>query len=58
MVSCRSLFGDFKILTVISLYIYIYIYIYEILFFIEKNKVYKTQYSNIHKYNTKGNQDL
>jgi hypothetical protein len=50
--SCRSLFGDFKILTVTSLYIF------EILCFLKKNKIYITQYSDIHKYNTKGKQDL
>jgi hypothetical protein len=53
-VSCRSLFGDFKILTVTALYIYIY----EILCIIKKNKIYTTQYSNIYKHNTKGKQDL
>jgi hypothetical protein len=51
-VSSRSLFDDFKILTVTSLYIF------EILYFIKKNKIYTTQYSDIHKYNTKGKQDL
>jgi hypothetical protein len=47
-VSFISLFGDFKILTVSSLYIF------EILWFIKKNKIYTTQYSDIRKYNTKG----
>jgi hypothetical protein len=51
-VYCRSMFTDFKILTVNSLYIF------EILFFIKMNKVYITQYSDIQKYNTKGKQDL
>jgi hypothetical protein len=45
-VSCRSMFGKFKILTVTS------IYIFEILCFIIKNKIYSTQYSDIHSYNT------
>lgn len=45
-VSCRSMFSEFKILTVTSLYIF------EILCFIIKNKFYTTQYSDIHSYNT------
>jgi hypothetical protein len=45
-VSCRTLFGDFKNLTVTSLCIF------EILCFIKKYKIYMTQYSDIHKYNT------
>jgi hypothetical protein len=51
-VSCRHLFGDFKILTESSLYIFV------ILCFIKKKKIYITQYSDIHKYNTKGKQEL
>jgi hypothetical protein len=34
------------------------LYIFEILCFIKMYKIYKTQYSDIHKYNTKGKQDL
>jgi hypothetical protein len=45
-VSCRSIFGEFMILTITSLYIL------EILCFIIKNKIYTTQYSDIHSYNT------
>jgi hypothetical protein len=45
-VSCRSLFRELKILTVTSLYIF------EILCFIVKNKIYTTQYSDVHGYNT------
>jgi hypothetical protein len=45
-VSCRSMFGELKILTVTSLYIF------EILCFIIKNEIYTTQYSDIHSYNT------
>jgi hypothetical protein len=52
MVFCRSLFGGFKILTVTSLYVF------KILCFVKKNKIYTTQYSDIHKYNTIGKQDL
>jgi hypothetical protein len=44
--SCRSMFGEFKILTVTSLYVF------EILCFIIKNKIYTTQNSDIHSYNT------
>jgi hypothetical protein len=51
-VFCRSLFGDFKILTVTSLYAF------EILCFMKKNKIYTTQYSNIHNYSTEGKQDM
>jgi hypothetical protein len=51
-VSYRGLFGDFKILTVNSLYIFV------ILCFIKYNKIYTTQYFDSHKYNTKGKQDL
>jgi hypothetical protein len=51
-VSYRNLFCYFKILTVTSLYIF------EILCFIKKNKIYMTQYFDIHKYNTKAKQDL
>jgi hypothetical protein len=40
------MFGEFKILTITSLYIF------EILCFIIKNKIYTTQYSDIHSYNT------
>jgi hypothetical protein len=47
-VSCRSLFGDFNCNFII----------YEILCFIKKNKIYMTQSSDIHEYNTKGKQDL
>ncbi|PNF17023.1 hypothetical protein B7P43_G02754 [Cryptotermes secundus] len=45
-VSCRNLFREFKILTVTSLYIF------EILCFIIKNRIYTTQYSDVHGYNT------
>jgi hypothetical protein len=45
-VSCRSIFGELKILFVTSLYIS------EILCFIIKNRIYTTQYSDIHSYNT------
>jgi hypothetical protein len=45
-VYCRSMFSEFKILTVTSLYIF------EILYFKTKNKIYTTQYSDIHSYNT------
>jgi hypothetical protein len=44
-ISCRSIFGELKILTVSSLYIF------EILGFIIKNRIYTTQYSDIHSYN-------
>jgi hypothetical protein len=44
--SCRSLFSEFEILTVISLYIF------EILCFIIKNRIYTIQYSDVHSYNT------
>jgi hypothetical protein len=46
MASCRSIFGERKILPVTSLYTI------EILSFIVKNKIYTTQYSDIHRYNT------
>jgi hypothetical protein len=45
-VSCRSLFHELKILTVTSLHIF------EILCFIIKNKIYTTQYSDVHGYST------
>jgi hypothetical protein len=45
-VSCRGMFSELKILTVTSLYII------EILCFIIKNRIYSTQYSDIHSYNT------
>ena len=45
-VSCRNLFHELKTLTVTSLYIF------EILCFIIKNKIYTTQYSDVHGYNT------
>jgi hypothetical protein len=45
-VSCRNLFCELKILTVTSLYIF------EILCFIIKNKIYNTQYSDVHDYDT------
>jgi hypothetical protein len=51
-VSCRNLFGDFKILTVISLCIFL------ILCFIKKSKISTTQYFYIHKYDTKRRQGL
>jgi hypothetical protein len=41
-VSCRKLFCEFKMLTGISLYIF------EIICFMKKNKIYTTQYSDIH----------
>jgi hypothetical protein len=44
-VSCRSMFSDFKILTVTSLFLF------EIFCFLKKN-------SGVQKYNTKGKQDL
>jgi hypothetical protein len=47
------MFGEFKILTLTSLYMYkMYTRIFEILCFIIKNKIYTTQYSDIHSYNT------
>jgi hypothetical protein len=45
-VSCRSLFLELNILTVTSLYIF------DILWFKIKNKIYTTQYSDVHGYNT------
>jgi hypothetical protein len=45
-VSCRGLFSDFKILTIASLYIF------ENLYFLKKNKIYTTLYSDVHTYNT------
>jgi hypothetical protein len=45
-VSCINLFCELKILTVTSLYIF------EILCFIIKNKIYTTQYSDVHDYDT------
>jgi hypothetical protein len=51
-VCCRNLFGDLKILTVTSLYIL------EILCFIKMNKICTTQYSDVHKYNTRRKWDL
>jgi hypothetical protein len=41
----RSLLSEFEILTVTSLYIF------EILCFIIKNRIYTTQYSDVHSYN-------
>jgi hypothetical protein len=43
--SCRSLFEELRILTVTSLYIF------EMLCFVIKNRIYSTQYSDIHSYN-------
>jgi hypothetical protein len=40
------MFGEFRILTVTSLYIF------EILCFLIKNKIYTVEYSDIHGYNT------
>jgi hypothetical protein len=45
-VSCRNLFHELKILTVTSLYIF------QITCFIIQNKIYTTQYSDVHDYNT------
>jgi hypothetical protein len=46
-VSCRSIFGELKILTVVTS-----LYIFEILCFIIKNRIYTTQYSDIQSCNT------
>jgi hypothetical protein len=51
-VSCRNLFCKLKILTVTSLYIF------EILCFIIKNKIYTTQYSDVHDYDTSHKHNL
>jgi hypothetical protein len=45
IVSCKSLFHELKIITVIP-YIFLRSYVYN------KNKTYITQYSDIHGYNT------
>jgi hypothetical protein len=45
-VSCRSLFGEFKILTLTSLYIF------ETLCLLRKNQIYNISYSDVHGYNT------
>jgi hypothetical protein len=45
-VSCRNLFRELKISTGTSLYIF------EIICFMKKNKIYTTQYSDVHDYNT------
>jgi hypothetical protein len=44
--SCRSLYVEFRILTVA------WLYIFQILCFIIKNRIYSTRYSDIHSYNT------
>jgi hypothetical protein len=51
-VSCRNLFRELKILTDKSLYIF------EIICFMKKNKIYTTQYSDVHDYNTIHKQNL
>jgi hypothetical protein len=45
-VSCRNLFHELKFLIGTSLYIF------EIICFMNKNKLYITQYSDVHDYNT------
>jgi hypothetical protein len=51
-VSCRGLFGEFKILTLTSLYIF------ETLCFLRKNQIYNILYSDVHGYNTVRKQNL
>ncbi|PNF39982.1 hypothetical protein B7P43_G15963 [Cryptotermes secundus] len=51
-VSCREFFGEFKILTLTSLYIF------ETLCFLRKNRIYNISYSDVHGYNTVHKQNL